>query len=220
MQAVGLQTYIWNNNLRSILLLAAFPVPAVRPGLRLELVLLGGGVVRVPYDYAMGGGDPFSYAFGLICRACRWPSRSPSVWFVIAYFANQTIIDMATGARPIERQDDPELYNLLENLCISRGLKTPTLRIIEDRGPERLRQRRCTRASSPSPSPAACSTSLNQRRAGGGAGPRADPHHQPRRPHHGHRGGLRRHHQPGRPGDLARMLWFRGGGGDGAAAAP
>ena len=26
MQAVGLQTYIWNNNLRSIFLLAGFPV--------------------------------------------------------------------------------------------------------------------------------------------------------------------------------------------------
>ena len=37
-----------------------------------------------------------------------------------------------TGAhRRRARQDEPELYNLLENLAISRGLRTPTLRIIE-----------------------------------------------------------------------------------------
>ena len=38
------------------------------------------------------------------------------IWFVIAYFANQTIIDLATGASLIERhEDDPDLYDLLEN---------------------------------------------------------------------------------------------------------
>jgi heat shock protein HtpX len=56
------------------------------------------------------------------------------VWFAIAYLFNQVIIDVATGARKVERADEPELYNLLENLCISRGLKTPTLRIIESDG--------------------------------------------------------------------------------------
>jgi len=34
-------------------------------------------------------------------------------------------------ARKVERRAEPELYNLLENLAISRGMKTPTLRIIE-----------------------------------------------------------------------------------------
>jgi heat shock protein HtpX len=52
-------------------------------------------------------------------------------WFVIAYFFNQVIIDIATGSRPVTRQELPDAYNLLENLCISRGLKSPTLRVIE-----------------------------------------------------------------------------------------
>jgi heat shock protein HtpX len=54
------------------------------------------------------------------------------IWFAIAYFGNQMMIDAMTGARPVERRDAPDLYNLLENLCISRGMRTPTLRIIED----------------------------------------------------------------------------------------
>jgi heat shock protein HtpX len=131
-QAVGLQTYIWNNNLRSIFLLAGFPFLLFFLLYAIELVLLGGGFVREPYDYAMGGGDPFSYALGLTIQSLPLAIAVAIGWFVIAYFANQTIIDLATGSRPIERHDNPELYNILENLCISRGLKTPTLRIIEN----------------------------------------------------------------------------------------
>jgi heat shock protein HtpX len=130
-QAVGLQTYIWNNNLRSLFLLAAFPFLLFFLLYALELVLLGAGFVREPYAYAMGGGDPFSYAFALTIQSLPLAIAAAVGWFVIAWFANQSIIDMATGARPIERQDDPEMYNILENLCISRGMKTPTLRMIE-----------------------------------------------------------------------------------------
>ncbi|KAK0358193.1 hypothetical protein LTR94_036424, partial [Friedmanniomyces endolithicus] len=54
-----------------------------------------------------------------------------AIWFVIAYFGNQMMIDVMTGARKVERRVEPDLYNLLENLAISRGMKTPTLRIIE-----------------------------------------------------------------------------------------
>jgi heat shock protein HtpX len=38
---------------------------------------------------------------------------------------------MATGAKPVTREERPELYNLLENLCISRGLTMPKLYIID-----------------------------------------------------------------------------------------
>ena len=74
-------------------------------------------------------------------RRCRsWPQRRAhgaaggGIWFVIAYFFNQAIIDFATGARPVSRTDEPQAYNLLENLCISRGLTMPTLRVIETDG--------------------------------------------------------------------------------------
>ncbi|HET7492280.1 MAG TPA: M48 family metallopeptidase, partial [Bradyrhizobium sp.] len=54
-----------------------------------------------------------------------------AVWIVIAYYFHQTMIDAITGGREIERSDDPRLYTILENLCISRGITTPSLKLIE-----------------------------------------------------------------------------------------
>lgn len=131
MQAVGLQTFIWNNNLRSIFLLAGFPVLLLVLWFAVQLVLLGSGFERLPYGDYGAPVDPFGYAVKATIQSLPLAIGVAVAWFVVAYFANQTIIDLATGAAPIERKDDPELYNLVENLCISRGMKTPTLRIIE-----------------------------------------------------------------------------------------
>jgi heat shock protein HtpX len=131
-QAVGLQTYIWNNNARSIFLLAGFPFLLFLLLYAVEVVLLGVGVVRQPCDYDVGCGSPLAYALTLSVQSLPLAIAVAVIWFVIAYFANQKIIDLATGSRPIEREDNPQLYNTLENLCISRGMKTPTLRIIEN----------------------------------------------------------------------------------------
>jgi heat shock protein HtpX len=130
-QAVGLQTYIWNNNLRSIFLLAAFPVLLLVLLYGVELTLMGAGFARAPYGYYVSLGEQFAYAGRLTIESAPLAIGVAVVWFVIAYFGNQAIIDMATGSAPVERKDEPELYNLLENLCISRGMKTPTLRIID-----------------------------------------------------------------------------------------
>ena len=53
-------------------------------------------------------------------------------WIVIAYWFNQSMIDAVTGSREVTRAEEPRLYNLLENLCISRGITMPKLKIAED----------------------------------------------------------------------------------------
>ena len=65
--------------------------------------------------------------------AQAWPFAIAGaiLWFGIAYAFYQNIIDAATGAKKVERKAEPKLYNLLENLCISRGITMPALRIIE-----------------------------------------------------------------------------------------
>ncbi len=55
-----------------------------------------------------------------------------AAWVLIATLFNSAMISSATGAQSVARQDEPELYNILENLCISRGLPMPSLQIIED----------------------------------------------------------------------------------------
>jgi len=126
MGAVGLQTHIWNNNLRSLFLLVGFPV------------LLIGLICALEAAAAVAGflprrGEGFSL-WALMAASAPAALAVSAIWFAVAYAFNQTIIDIATGAREVERRDMPELYNLLENLCISRGLRTPTLRIIETDG--------------------------------------------------------------------------------------
>ena len=41
------------------------------------------------------------------------------------------MIDAVTGGHDVTRQEQPRLYNLLENLCISRGIPMPKLKIME-----------------------------------------------------------------------------------------
>src|SRR3954469_13701252 len=53
------------------------------------------------------------------------------LWIIIAYFFHQRMIDALTGGELVTRQEQPRLYNLLENLCISRGIPMPRLKVME-----------------------------------------------------------------------------------------
>ena len=124
--AVGLRTHIWNNNLKSLALLAGFPI--------LLLVLLFAGVLVF-----MGLGEAGAGSVALDVQAAldRTIALAPVallaalVWFGIAWLFHQSIIDASVGARAVARTEEPRLWNLLENLCISRGRPMPSLRIIE-----------------------------------------------------------------------------------------
>lgn len=128
MGAVGLKTHIWNNNFKSILLLAGFPVLLIGLIYCVQLMLIG---------YAGGADGKDGLAGGFATSASWLVATAPLAlalsggWYGVAFFAHNGIIAMATGARKVERRTDPELYNLLENLSISRGMRTPDLYVIE-----------------------------------------------------------------------------------------
>lgn len=61
-----------------------------------------------------------------------WVVGGVALWFVIAYFANVKIIENSVGARPLTRKENPRVYNIVENLCISCGMKMPRLYIVDD----------------------------------------------------------------------------------------
>ena len=128
MAAVGLQTHIWANNTRSTLLLAGFPVMLVGVIFGIQLILMGLG-----YLPSSGGTleQDIALALTMLWGTIPLAIIIAGIWFFIAWNGNQAIIDGLTGARKVERSAAPEIYNLLENLSISRGLTTPTLRIIE-----------------------------------------------------------------------------------------
>ena len=128
MRAVGLQTHIWANNTRSILLLTGFPVLVVFILYGVQLILMGLGFMP---GTGRGLSDDMALAASWLGWTVPLAFAIAGVWFAIAYFGNQAMIDALTGARKVERRSEPQLYNLLENLAISRGMRTPTLRIIE-----------------------------------------------------------------------------------------
>lgn len=45
---------------------------------------------------------------------------------------NSAILRLATGSRPLERNENLRVYNLLENLCIANGIPMPKIYIIHD----------------------------------------------------------------------------------------
>jgi heat shock protein HtpX len=129
MGAVGLQTHIWANNTRSIILLVTFPILVACILYGVQLILMGLGVLP---GTGRALGDDMALAASWLGFTVPLAFAIAAVWFAIAYFGSQTMVDMLTGARKVERKTEPDLYNLLENLAISRGLRTPTLRIIDN----------------------------------------------------------------------------------------
>lgn len=125
MGAYGLATHIWNNNIKSVLLLAGFPV--------LLLLLMYGlnvGYVGLTTDMASVS-EGLSIALDNMARTWPFAFLAAGVWFAIAWMAHQALINLSTGAKPVTRAEAPDLYNMLENLCISRGVAMPKLQIID-----------------------------------------------------------------------------------------
>jgi len=126
MAAYGLYTHIQSNKRRSIaLLIGLFLLVYV-------LVFAGALVAEV-----MSVGDaPLDYLIQAALRdliiAAPFATLGAILWILIAYKFHQSMIDAMTGATEVSRTDEPRLYNLLENLCISRGITMPKLRIADD----------------------------------------------------------------------------------------
>jgi len=125
MAAYGLYTYIRSNKRRSIALLIGL--------FFLVYVLVFAGAllaealsINAPIDYLLQAAQ---YDF---IKAAPWATGGTLLWIVIAYYFHQSMIDAVVGAAPVTRKDEPRLYNILENLCISRGITMPALRVAED----------------------------------------------------------------------------------------
>lgn len=125
MKYVGLLAQQRRNNLKSMFLLVLFPV--------IFLVLTYVAVFLIS-ALTVGEDEVFStadvtYTF---LQVAPIVVAVIGIWFVIAYFANTSIINSSTGARPLERKENPRIYNLVENLCISCGMKMPKVNVIDD----------------------------------------------------------------------------------------
>lgn len=124
MKYVGLQQQISSNNRKSILLLAAFPI------LVLVMVFAFFWIINLNQEYPV----PFDSILDQFINAIPWVFVIVGVWFVIAYFGNSSMINSAAKSQTLTRKENMRVYNLVENLSMSVGMKMPKLRIIETTG--------------------------------------------------------------------------------------
>jgi heat shock protein HtpX len=122
MRYFGLQSQIWKNNTNSILLLAMFPVVFIILTWLFFFLFSLSGDQQVPIGSV---NNSFIKTIPFVLAAV-------AIWFVIAWFSHTAMINAATDSKPLERNDNKRVYNLLENLCISTGMTMPAIRIIED----------------------------------------------------------------------------------------
>ncbi|MDD4144979.1 MAG: M48 family metallopeptidase, partial [Prolixibacteraceae bacterium] len=116
---IGIHKKISKNNINSIFLLIAFP-----------LILFAMVYLFLFFTTPQEPGYPsvnetFVSTIPVILIAT-------GIWFLIAWLFHSSMIRMATGSRPLERKENKRVYNLVENLCISQGMKIPKIFVIED----------------------------------------------------------------------------------------
>ena len=101
---------IRSNQVRSVVLVAMMGIVLVLLGWFLGLAILG------------------SPAAGLIIALVVW-----AIMNLVAFFQGDNILLAVAGARKIEREDHPRLYNIVEEMKIASGLeKVPDIYIIDD----------------------------------------------------------------------------------------
>ncbi len=211
MAAYGLYTHIQSNRRRSVLLLIGL-------FFLVYLMVFAGALLA---EGCMGGNRSFDAIMALRrARSGSWRCRSPRSarrsGSPSPGNSTRSMIDALTGGHEVTRDEQPRLYNLLENLCISRGIAYAEA---EDHG------QRCAQCFRHRPQPEAIFDHGDDRTAQQAercrnrsrAGTRADAYPQRRRSHDGDR----RHHcwchlvfcRVLLPRDVPR--WFRGGGSSG-----
>jgi heat shock protein HtpX len=123
--AYGLYTHIQSNRRRSIALLIGLfllvYVMTFAGALLAEALMVGNASI----EWLLRA------AWRDLIQALPFVTVGTLIWMAIAYKFHQKMIDALTGGHEISRQDNPRVYNLLENMCISRGITMPKLKVME-----------------------------------------------------------------------------------------
>jgi heat shock protein HtpX len=127
MAAYGLYTHIQANKRRSVALLIGL-------FLLVYLMVYAGALVGEAFTYDAAPDVLMRRAFADALYAAPFATIGTVLWILIGYKFHQSMIDAVTGGRDVSRGEQPRLYNVLENLCISRGITMPKLKVIDDDG--------------------------------------------------------------------------------------
>ena len=123
MKYVGMYTQQVRNNSKSLLLLFLFPC-----------IILGVvyAFFLVMYAIENEGVILWEEVNTETLYTLPWVMALVVLWFAIAYLLNTSMIRRVTGARPLERRENPRVYNIVENLTMACGMPMPKVNVIDD----------------------------------------------------------------------------------------
>jgi heat shock protein HtpX len=124
MAAYGLYSHIQSNKRRSVALLVGLFA-------MVYLMVYAGALTAEALSYNASLNFLLYKAWLDLLAAAPYATAGTIAWIAIAYYFHQSMIDAVTGAGDVTRAEQPRLYNLLENLCISRGIPMPKLKVME-----------------------------------------------------------------------------------------
>jgi heat shock protein HtpX len=124
MAAYGLYSHIQSNRRRSIALLAGL-------FFLVYLLVYAGALTAEALSVPADVDTLLQLALADTIKAAPFATIGTALWIVVAYYFHQSMIDALTGGREVQRAEQPRLYNVMENLCISRGITMPKLKVME-----------------------------------------------------------------------------------------
>jgi heat shock protein HtpX len=126
-RAFGLYTHIRANRIKSVLILCGFVVLILVITYALDLV-------AVAFSYSNGylsTGEILSLASRRMREDWIYAVAFSLTWFAIAFMMQSRLIDAATGATLPGPAEQRRVFRLLEPLCISVGMPTPKIKVME-----------------------------------------------------------------------------------------
>ncbi|MBP5196588.1 MAG: M48 family metallopeptidase [Bacteroidaceae bacterium] len=130
MRYVGIYTQQVRNNTRSLLLLTLFPCILI--GMVWAFLAIISYLSSGQDDYGNTNGVDWYTVNGQLLAVLPWILGIVGIWFLISYAFNTTMVRKATGARPLKRSENPRVYNIVENLCMTANMDMPKVNIIDD----------------------------------------------------------------------------------------
>jgi heat shock protein HtpX len=131
----GLYGHIQRNNMKSLVLFAGFVV--LLEVLEFACFLFAAGANVQKSNFADQGKsvadvlEKLAAPGGFFDTGWIYPIAIGIAWLVIGCAWNAYVIRYETKARRVSRADQPELYNIVENLAITAGLPMPRVEMIE-----------------------------------------------------------------------------------------
>jgi heat shock protein HtpX len=116
---------IADNKRKSFLLVVVFVL----------FTLVVAGVLALAIIFMMDPGlvDRMSWSTGILAGACA--AVVSFLLMYLAYMSGDQFILGISGARPMEKSADPQLFNVVEEISIAAGIPVPKVYLIHDRAP-------------------------------------------------------------------------------------